>query len=111
MVTPKRLIEGSQLTTGALTYYTALSKITTRITKLTVTNTTATARTVTIYLVPNLMAAGDSSTITSVKTIGPNQSVDITEAEGHVLMTGDFIQALASAASAITLMASGLELA
>ncbi len=114
MVTAKRLIEGSQLTAGAVTYYTAPAtpfKVTTRITKLTLTNTTGTAQTATVYLIPNGGAAGAASMITSVKPIGPNQSVDVLEVEGHVLMTGDFIQAFASAVTSITIMASGIEMA
>lgn len=104
-----RLIEGSVLTTSAVTYYTAPANTTTQIQKLTFSNTTGTARTVTVYLVPSGGAAGDASTLVKTLTVPANSAADCTWAAGHVLATGDFIQALADAGTAVTIMGSGLQ--
>ena len=50
--TPKKLIQGSQLTASAATYYTAPTNTRTLIKKVTFTNNDTVARTVTLYLVP-----------------------------------------------------------
>ncbi len=108
MVTLKRLVEGVQLATGVATLYTAPENTRAKIAILTVTNTTGTARTVTIHLVAPGDTASAANMVVSAKTIGANQDLVISSA-GQVLEPGGSIQALASAGSAITLMASGVE--
>lgn len=108
-ITPKRLVEGTVLTAAAVTQYTAPGLTTTVIKKVTVTNTTATAQTVTLYLIPAAGTAGAANTNTTVATVAANSGLELFLAENHVLMTGDFIQALASAVSSLTLMISGIE--
>ena len=107
MVTPKRLIEGSQLTAAAATYYTAPALTTTRIRKLVFTNTTAGAVAVSLYLVPAAGAAAATNIIWSAKSIAAGQTAECYEAEGHVLAPGDFIQALGLN---VTITASGDEI-
>ena len=51
---PKRLVDGAQLTATAAVYYTAPANSLTTISAASVTNTTATPQTVTVYLVPAL---------------------------------------------------------
>lgn len=107
--TPKRLVEGNLLTVGAATYYTAPANTKADISAMTATNTTGTARTITIYLVPSGGAAGAASTLVSVMVIPANKTMVINAAIGQKLEPGDFIQALADAGSAVTLIASGYE--
>lgn len=108
--TNKKLVEGSQLTTSAATYYTAPANTTTVLKKLTITNTSSGAVTVTIYLVPSGGSAGAASEVTPAKSIAAGAVYEAYEAENHVLMTGDTLQALASAATSLTLQASGIEI-
>jgi len=109
-VTPKKIIAGSQLTASAATYYTAPANTRTKITKLTFTNSDTVARTVTLYLVPSGGSAGVTNLLVKAFPVGPGATYEAYEAEGHVLMTGDFIQALADSAGQVTIQASGLEI-
>jgi hypothetical protein len=104
------LVEGSQLTTSAASYYTSPANTTTIVKKCTVTNTSAGALTVTIYLVPSGGSAGATNTVTSAKSIAAGATYEAYECENHVLLAGDTLQALASAASSLTLKASGIQI-
>lgn len=94
MVEPRRIIEGSQLTGSAATYYTAPAATRARIRKLTFCNTTVGAVAVTVYLIPSGGSAGAANTLWSAKSLAPGETKECYEAQGHVLETGDFIQAL-----------------
>lgn len=107
--TPKRLIDGSQLTTGAVTYYTTPINTTTTISAMSVTNTTGTARTVTVHLVPSAGSAGASNAVCSARTVAPGETFNVFGAIGQTVPAGGTIQALADAATALTLVASGYE--
>ncbi len=109
-VTNKRIIAGSQLTTSAATYYTAPSSTKCIIKRLTFTNTTAGAVTVTVYLIPFAGSASDSNTISHTHSVAANETWICSEAEGQVIEQLGFIQALASAGTSITIMASGVEI-
>ena len=108
MTQPKRLVEGSQLGTGVATFYTAPANTRTRILLVTVTNTTGTAQTVTLHLVAPGGSASASNMVTSARNVAAGQSVVLYEA-AHNLESAGSIQALASAGTALTLMASGVE--
>lgn len=109
--TPSKIIAGSQLTVAAATYYTVPANTRVRIQKLTLTNTTATTRTVTLHLVPSGGSAGVGNTILSARAVPPTaitgNPVEVPEAY-HVMEAGDTIQALADAATAVTIQASGV---
>jgi len=105
----RRLVEGAQLTTSPATYYTAPVGTKTRIDAMTLTNTSAAAVTVTLHLAPAGGTAGDGNVILKAKSIEPGGSYSVREALGHWLEAGGTIQALASAATAVTLVASGVE--
>jgi len=107
--TPKRLIEGSQLTTTTATYYTAPPNQSAIIRRVTLVNTTGTARTVNLYLVPDGDSAGAANQIMSARTISANESYSEPDVEGHVLGAGGTIQADADSGSAVTIIASGVE--
>lgn len=108
--TAKRLVAGSQLTTSAATYYTAPALTQTIIRKLTFCNTTGGAVTVTAYLVTSAGSASASNTITSAKSLAAGETWSSPDAEGQVLEAAGFIQALASAGTSITIIASGIEI-
>ena len=109
-ITNKTLNEGAQLTTSAATYYTAPALTTTVIKKLTITNSTGSTVSVTLYLVPSGGSAGVTNIITSAKAILAGAVYEAYECENHVLMTGDTLQALAGSAASLTLKASGIEI-
>jgi hypothetical protein len=106
---PKRLVDGSQLTASAATYYTAPANTLTTISACTLTNTTAGAVTATLYLVPTGGAASVSNCILSARTISPGESFNVGSAIGQTLAAGGTLQALAGSATSIALVASGYE--
>jgi hypothetical protein len=106
--TPKRLVNGSQLTAVAATYYTATG-VKTRIDNCVLTNTTATAATATIHLVPSGGTATALNCIMSAKSINAGDSYVVPGAIGQWLEAGGTLQALAGTAAAISMVASGVE--
>lgn len=107
-ITPKRLVSGSQVAATATTYYTA-TNVKARIDAMTITNTTAGAITVTLHLVPSGGTADATNKILDVKSIAGNASYRVIEAIGHWIEASGTIQALASSATSVTLVASGVE--
>lgn len=107
-VTPKRLVAGSQLTTGAVVYYTATLCIT-RIDACALTNTTAGAVTATAHLVASGGSATVSNCVMSAKSLAAGETVILAGAIGQWLASGGTLQALASAGASINLVASGVE--
>lgn len=108
---PKTLVAGVQLAAVATTYYTVPDQTRAVIKRATLTNTTGTARTVTVYLVSRGATAGVANCVVSAVSVpvSGNRPVDLVELIDHVLERGDFLAALASAGSAISLRVSGLE--
>lgn len=106
---PKRLVSGSQLTASLATYYTTPANTRTIITKLTLTNTTGTPRTVDIHLIPSGGSATASNQVVDAYLVPANDQKVVYEAVGHVLEAGGFLQAVADAATAVTIIASGVE--
>lgn len=106
---PKRLVDGAQLTAAAATYYTAPPFTLATISACTLTNTTAGAVTATLHLVPSGGTAGAANCILSARTIAAGESYNVGSAIGQTLPAGATLQALASAATAVTLVASGYE--
>ena len=100
-ITPNA-ITGAQLTAAAATYYTAPANTKSIIKKLTFTNSTGTARTVTVYLVPYGGTAGVTNILISARAVAPGETYDCSEAMGQELATGGFLQALSDAAAAVT---------
>lgn len=106
---PKRLVDGSQLTTAAATYYTTPANTLTTIAACSLVNTTAGAVTATLYLVPSGGTAGVANCILSARTIAAGESFNIGSAIGQTLAAGGTLQGLAGAATSITLVSSGYE--
>jgi len=78
--------------------------------KVSGTNTTGAAATITVYLVKSGGAAGAANTITSAQSISAGQAYTFPELVGHLLGPGDFIATASGTNNAITLRASGREL-
>lgn len=106
---PKRLVDGSQLTTGAATYYTTPTNTLTTISACTLTNTTAGAVTATVHLVPSGGSATASNCILSARNLAAGETFNVGSAIGQTLAAGGTLQALASAGTSIALVASGYE--
>lgn len=108
-VTSKKLFNPALLTASAVTYYTAPANTSTLIKKLTFTNTDSVARTVTVHLVPSGGAATATNMLVDARPIATLDTFECFEAEGAMLNTGDFIQALASTTSVVNIQGSGVE--
>lgn len=106
---PKRLVNGSQLTTSSATYYTVPANTITTISACTLTNTTSGAVTATVYLVPSGGSAGVANCILSARVIAAGESYNVGSAIGQSMADGGTLQALAGSATSITLVASGYE--
>lgn len=107
MLNLAQLVAPQFIGTTAVPFYTAT--VTTRIDKLTVTNTSGGAVTVTIYVGPINTSFGPSNVITSVHSIAANATFNCPDLSGHVLPSGYSLNALASTASVLVLMASGVQ--
>ncbi len=108
--TPKRLVSGSQLTTSVATYYTAPAATKARIAAFTATNTSAGAVTITVHLVASAGSASDANVVADAIPLAAGETKAITGAIGHVMEAGGTIQALASAATSISIVVSGYEI-
>lgn len=104
--TPKKLYTG-QPSTSATTLYTAPASTTTIIKNIIICNTTATAATLTLNLVPSAGAATSANRIMSALNVQPNDTVTV-DLSG-ILATGDFISALQGTSSALTVHITGVE--
>ena len=104
---PKRLVNGSQLTASAATYYTTPANSLTTIAAMTVTNTTGTARTLTVHLVPSGGTADATNCICSARVVAIGETYNVSGAIGQTLDAAGTIQALADVTTALTMVASG----
>ena len=98
-------------TTPGTDLYTCPSGTRARIIKLTVLNTTGTARTVTIHIARGGAANADNNQIVSaapvpIETTAPH-GIEIYAAEGQVLNPGDILRAFSDGASGTALTAMG----
>lgn len=110
-VVPKVLIDPFQPAAAETTAYTSpTAGKGTIIDKLSGTNVSAASVTLTVKLVKVGTTAAASNTIVSLKSLAVNETYTFPEIVGHTLNPGDFISLLPSAATAITVRASGREL-
>lgn len=109
-VTPKKLFTPAQLTTSLATYYTAPASTRTVLKKVTLTNDGTAPETVTIHLVETGGTAGVTNLVLKNKAIGPGETYEAYEMEGHIMNAGDFIRALCSSASKVNFHVSGVEI-
>lgn len=107
MIVSKTLVEGTALTNAAVTYYTSPALTRTRIEKLTLVNYSAGAVTVDLYIIASGGALADRYRIgAKTLSLAINESKDVTDAR-HMLEAGDFVQAICSANTAVSIRMSG----
>jgi hypothetical protein len=106
-LTQKRLVGPVQLTASAATYYTVGSGVTSIVKQIVLTNTTGSAKTATVRLVPTGQSTGVSYDILSAVTLAANETVSFNCS--LVMTAGDFISALASAGTSVNITVSGIE--
>lgn len=108
-VTVKVLIPAKQAENSQTTQYTAIN-CKTIIDKFTVTNTNASNVTISVNLVTTGGAAGASNLVIDTRSIAPDETYNCPELVGHALESGGFISTIASAATSLTIRASGREI-
>lgn len=106
-VSPAVLQAGAQLTTAAVAYVTGAASVQTIIKRVVFTNTTATAVPLTVYRVPSGGTAGATNEIISGRSVPANGTDLAPELANLVLNAGETIQAMAGAAAAVNVFASG----
>ena len=104
---PARIVNGAQLTVIVTIYFTSPANTLTTISACSVTNTTATARTLTMHLVPNAGTADATNVICSARVVAAGETYNVAGAIGQTIPAGGTLQALSDAAAALTLVASG----
>lgn len=103
-------VDGAQIANSATTYYTA-TNVRARIDACALTNTTAGAVTATLHIVPSGGTATASNCVLSAQSIPAGGTFTPPGVIGQWIERGGTLQALASAATSITLVVSGIEYA
>jgi hypothetical protein len=101
------LVAPQQLGSADAAVYTAPTQTTAKVGRAVFTNTTASAVTITAGITSGGALAA-ASTMISARTIAPGESYVSPELSGAVILAGSKLHAYASAAAAITFVASGL---
>ena len=108
-VSIKVLIPAKQAESSQTTQYTAVNAKAI-IDKFTVTNTSAGNVTISVNLVTSGGAPGASNLILDTRAIAPDECYTCPELVGQALEPGGFISTIASAATSLTIRASGREI-
>lgn len=108
-VTVKNLIPAKQAENVQTTQYTA-SNCKAIIDKFTATNTGASNVSLSVNLVASGGSAGASNLIVDTRVIAPDETFTFPELVGHVIESGGFVSTIASAATSLTIRASGREI-
>lgn len=106
-VTPLLLTASTQLGTSAASFYTTPASTKVVVRRVVFTNVDTTSRTFTVYRVPSAGAAATGNIVISAQRLSPGEAYIASELSGMVLDAGDALYALASAATAINVTASG----
>jgi hypothetical protein len=108
-ITPTVLIEPKLAEATNTVQYTA-DGVNAIVDKFTVTNNGADAETITINVVTNLGTADASNRIVNARNIEVGECYTCPEMVGQVLLDADYISTTASAATTLTIRASGREI-
>ena len=108
-VTVRVLIPAKQAENSQTTQYTA-TNVKAMIDKFTATNTSAANVTLSVNLVTSGGSASAANLIVDARTIAPDETYTFPELVGQVLEAGGFISTIASAATSLTIRASGREI-
>lgn len=95
----------NQLTASLVTQFTAPA-IDTVIIGATATNVTGTTRTVTVHVVKSGGSADSTNITIEAASVTLNKEIILDGLVGHVLQQGDFVSAVAEAATAVNLLLS-----
>jgi hypothetical protein len=101
---PAKIAEAAQTTQYTATGVTAI------IDKMTATNYSAAAATISVNLVTGASAAGSDNLIVKTKTLQPAETYTFPEIVGAALAASGFISTIAGTATAINIRASGREI-
>jgi hypothetical protein len=104
----KNIIPAKQAENSDTTQYTA-SNVTAIIDKFTITNTTSGAVSLSVHIVPSAGSVGDGNLVMDAKFVAAGETYTCPELVGQVLASGSFISTIASAATSLTIRASGRE--
>ena len=108
-VTVKVLIPAKNAENSQTTQYTATG-VTTLIDKFTATNYSAGAVTISVNVVTSADTAGNQNLIVKTKSLQASETYTFPELVGTALVAGGFISTIASAATSISIRASGREI-
>lgn len=108
-VTVKALIPAKQAENTQTTQYTA-TNCRAIIDKFTATNTSGSNVTISVNIVISGGSTGNSNLIVDTRSIAPDETYTFPELVGQVLDSGNFISTIASAATSLTIRASGREI-
>jgi len=108
-VSIKVLIQAKQAENAQTTQYTAVN-CKAIIDKFTVTNTSAANITFSANLVTSGGSAGANNLILDTRSIAPDETYTCPELVGQALESGGYISTIASAATSLTIRASGREI-
>ena len=108
-VSIKVLIPPKQAENSQTTQYTAVN-CKAIIDKFTITNTSASNVTMSVNLVTSGGSPGASNLIMDTRAIAPDETYTCPELVGQALESGSFISTIASAATSLTIRASGREI-
>jgi hypothetical protein len=108
-VTIKVLIPAKEAENAQTTQYTAMN-CKALIDKFTVTNTSAGNVTISVNLVTAAGSAATSNLIVDARSIAPDETYTFPELVGQALEPSGFISTIASAATSLTIRASGREI-
>nr|WP_321328510.1 hypothetical protein [Alcaligenes faecalis] len=106
---PKRLIDGALVGDSVVELYIAQERIYTTISAMTATNTSNAVVDLTVYLVPAESTPEAANAVLWKRNLAPGESRVIGEGIAQTIHPLGTIQAAASAAGAISLVASGYE--
>lgn len=109
-ITAKTLFNSGAVSDTATTIYTVPEDRTTIIDKFTATNTDGSARTLTVYIVPDGAVSAVSNTILSAFSITAGLAVDLDELKNQILSEGDSIVVQASVTDVVVVRVSGREI-
>lgn len=106
--TPKNIIATTYAANSVSTEYTA-SNVRTVISNFTAVNISASSATLTVHVLRDGAVASDENIVIKARTLQAGESVELGAKIRKVLESNDSVAVLASAASAITIDACGVE--